>query len=484
MKKIVALFLSLLLITLVSCEKEEVKKKTEENKDEIVEVVEGDIFAERAQVDDELPDKSYGGRKFRVVGQLSSEFNFNDDSINKGNLILDAKHKRDTLVEERFDVIITPVFDGKYPEVASWVSKSVLSGVDEFDLLVHQGVSTGSITLQNLFVDWYDVPYVDFTKPWWAKSTVTDLTYDGKCIAAISDLNSTAIGFSFCMVFNKNLANSYDLTNLYDMVNEGKWTFENFYNIVKDIYLDTDGSTDKSPKDFFGVAQGHDYLHSFLYAFDNPIMAKNEEGVPTIVLKTEKINNIVDSIYDYCYNTAGVYYSPDNGYGDSIFLEKRSIFNFTSIAALLIEGYRNFEDEYGLLPLPKWNESQNEYYTTVSGGVTVLTVPKTAKDLEFVGIITEALSAESYKQVTPTYYEIALKTRYLRDNESKKMLDILIDGRKYDFGYIYNGWKATLGSALPTLMAEGSSNFESFYNKHYQTSRLHYRSIIKCFDRL
>ncbi len=483
MKKIIVLLLLSLL--LVSCEKEEVKEKIEYNdkNKEAIEVIEGDVFSERAAVDDELPEKDFGGKEFRVVGQLD-EFNFDSESINKGDLIKDAKHKRDLIVEERFNVDIVPTYNGTYTDTASWVSKSVLSGVDEFDLLLNLSVSTGSIALQNLFLNWYDVPHVDFSKPWWAKSTSDELTYDNKCIAAISDLSSSAIYFSYCMVYNKNLANSYDLGNIYDVVFAGDWTFEYFYNIVKDIYIDLDSSGTPTKSDFFGIAQGHEYLHAYLYAFDNPVMTKDEEGVPTITLKTDKINNIVSTLYDYCYNTAGVYYDPEAGYGDGIFLEKRSIFNYTSIASLLADHYRNFDDEYGLLPLPKWDSMQKDYYTTVSGGVKALAVPKTAKDLEFVGIITEALSAESYKQVTPTYYEIALKTRYLRDNESKKVLDILIDGRRYDFGYIYSGWKASLGNVIPAIIGEGNSNFESFYNKHYHTSRLHYRSVLKAFDRL
>ncbi len=484
MKKIIAL-LALVMLFLVSCKEEETPKEIiKNNPDTPVAVIEGDVFSERAAVDDELEEVDYNNREFRVVGQLDHEFTFNKDDINKGDLIKDAKYKRDSVVEERFNVDIVPIFSGTYSQVAEWTSKSILSGIDEFDLLMNQAVSTGSLVLKNLFLNWYDIPNVDFSKPWWAKSTANELTYDDKCIVAISDANSTAIYFSFCMVFNKNLANAYDLGNIYDAVFSGDWTYEYFYDLIKDIYRDDDGSGLKSEGDFYGISQGHDYLNNWLYAFDNPIMSKDEDGVPQITLKSDKINNIVSTMYDFCYNTQGVYYNSEKGSGDGLFLEKKAIFTVTSIAALLTDGFRGFEDEYGLLPMPKWDKSQSDYYTTVSGGHTVMAVPKTAKDLEFVGTISEALAAESYKHITPTYYEIALKTRYLRDNESKKVLDILIDGRRYDFGYIYNGWQATYGDALPKLMKENNPNFESFYQKNYGVSRLHYKSVLKAFDRL
>ncbi len=481
MKRISALLLVLLLV-FVSCEKEETPEKEENKNNETVQVIEGDIFAERAAIDDELPEEDFGGREFRVVGHSPSEFYIPADGVNKGNLLDDAKAKRNTLIEERFNVNIVCTYSGGIVEVNDWVTKSVLSGVDEFDLLHSHSLTTGGMVTKNLFVNWYDVPHINFSKPWWAASTSTDLTYDGKCIVAISDYNTSAISCTYTMVFNKDLANAYDIGNIYDVVFAGDWTFDYFYNLVKDIYVDLDGSTDRSEPDFYGMSQGDYCLLPWLYAFDNPIMKKNEDGAPEISLKTEKINSIISVLYDYCFNTEGVFYDPEIGQVDH-FLEKRSIFTITSIGDFLREGFRNFEDEYGVLPMPKWESTQSQYQTVSLGEHTALAVPKTAKDLEFVGILTEALSAESYKQVTPTYYEIALKTRYLRDNESKKVLDIVTRGQIYDFGYIYSDWKA-FGSPLEVLFGSKSDNFESYYQKNYPMSRIHYRSILKAFDRL
>ena len=84
----------------------------------------------------------------------------------------------------------------------------------------------------------------------------------------------------------------------------------------------------------------------------------------------------------------------------------------------------------------------------------------------------EALSAESYKQVVPTLYEIALKTRYLRDNESKEILDILINGRVYEFGYIYGGFEG-FGFTLGTMFGRNNNNFESYYQQKYGNAKIH-----------
>jgi hypothetical protein len=113
----------------------------------------------------------------------------------------------------------------------------------------------------------------------------------------------------------------------------------------------------------------------------------------------------------------------------------------------------------------------------------VLAVPKTVSDTEFVGIIAEALNAESYKTLVPTLYEIALKTRYLRDEESKKILDLILDGRVADFGYIYDNWKGGSG-CLMTLMEKKKPNFESYYDSAQRSLNQNLKKILKAFDAL
>ena len=114
---------------------------------------------------------------------------------------------------------------------------------------------------------------------------------------------------------------------------------------------------------------------------------------------------------------------------------------------------------------------------------SVLAVPKTVKDTEFAGIITEALSAETRKTVTPTLYEIALKTRYLRDSESKEVLDLIIDGRTFDFGFIYDG-RQGFSFCLSRLFGSENSNFRSYYEKRYNQARTQYKSVVKAIGKI
>jgi len=490
-KRIISTLLALLMLLssaalLFSCSSEEDEDSGKASYEE-KNYEEESIFYERSLVSDDLPEKDFGGRKFRIVTHQPAEFDIPKEERNQGDLIKDAKFARNDTVEKRFNVEIELGYTGTYSEVSSYVSKTVLAGTDEFDLLMGMAVDTGSLVLKKLFLNWYDIENVNFDKPWWAESNKDELTVDGKCPLAVSDFNFSAIASTFCYAFNKNLAASYEMGDIYGIVLDGKWTFDKVLELVKGIYVD-DGNDKRDMNDFYGMAHSNgSSVNTYLWAFDNPVCVKDEEGVPQIAVKTDKINNIVTDVYDLIYNTGGVYYDgaavSGTSYPTDMFLAKKAIFVPTTLGSFTTTGFRNFEDDYGILPYPKYDELQQDYLTMADGYHTVLAVPKTVKDTEFVGTIVEALSAETYKTVVPTYYEIALKTRYLRDAESKEILDIIIKGRTFDFGYIYDGWQG-YSFMLQTMMNNRNSNFESFYNTKLSSARYRYKSVVKAFAKI
>ncbi len=490
MKRVLSLALALMMILsaatlLFSCSGDD--KKESSGSGEIKQYEEDSIFYERSLVSDDLPEKDYGGRDFRIVTHYETDAFIKEEDRNKGDLIKDAKYARNQAVENRFNVNVKLVYSGTYTEVSDYVSKTVLAGSDEFDLLMGMAVDTGSLVLKKVFLNWYDIEHINFDKPWWAASNKTDLTYNGKCLLAVSDFAFSSLTSTYCMMFNKNLAASYELGDVYGLVLDGKWTFDKFREIVKDVYTD-DGNDERDENDFYGLSHANgSCVNTYLWAFDNPVCVKDEEGVPQIAIKTDKIDSIVTDIYEMFYNTDGVYFdgskSNEKSNSRDMFYAKKAIFTTCSLGTPLDEKFRDFEDDVGIIPYPKYDENQKDYLTMADGYHTILAVPKTCPDTEFVGIITEALSAESWKTLTPTLYEIALKTRYLRDNESKEILDIIIAGRTFDFGYIYDGWQG-FSFMLQSMMGQGNSNFESFYKTRLTGARYRYKSVVKAFDKI
>ena len=116
------------------------------------------------------------------------------------------------------------------------------------------------------------------------------------------------------------------------------------------------------------------------------------------------------------------------------------------------------------MPLPKYDESQANYYSVVNPYTGVLLgVPKTAQDLERTSVILEAMAAESRYTIQPAYYETVLQRKFTRDEESSEMLDIIFNSRVYDIGSVYAFGNVFLD--FIGLCNTSNTNIASYYEK-------------------
>lgn len=92
------------------------------------------------------------------------------------------------------------------------------------------------------------------------------------------------------------------------------------------------------------------------------------------------------------------------------------------------------KDDFGVLPYPKWDDNQDTYYSRVEGGAQVCIVPITNDKTDIAGAVIESMCSYSYNNVIPAYYEITIKNKYTRDDDSAEMFDLIIENRTYDLG--------------------------------------------------
>ena len=127
---------------------------------------------------------------------------------------------------------------------------------------------------------------------------------------------------------------------------------------------------------------------------------------------------------------------------------------------------RDSETAFGLIPWPKFDEGQKDFctliHTTAGKGIVI---PASQNNMELAGAITEAMAAKSMYTLTPAYYNVALTYKYMRDNESAEMLDIILESRCFDLGLIY-AWGG-LSSGIHSIITNGKAeNFASTWEKN------------------
>ncbi len=440
-----------------------------------------DALEARKLVDDGVETKDFGGIPFRIVTS-DGQTGYYWLEAETGDVVDDAIFRRNSRVEERFNIDLEVVYDDSYAETTKHITSIVSAGDDAIDLVAMHVVEAGKLAINDMFINWYDVPSIDFSKPWWSESTARDLTYNGVAPLAIGDFIVTAMSGTYCTYYNKSLAADYDLPDMYEVVRNGKWTFDYVVEISKGIYSDLNASGSADAEDLYGyTSDARSNMDAYLWAFNNPVFTREGDKL-VYSYKSAKINDIVAKLVGTFTSYEGISTDFSGGWNYSInlFGQSRSVFANGTVGASLW-ATADLDDDMGFLPYPKWDEAQDQYYTMVDGSHQALAVPTTAGNLDMIGAVTEVLNAESWKLVSPAYYDVALKVKATRDMESVEMLDLIVNSRIFDFGYVYDGWDGPC-FMLEHLVQQKNTNFESEYAKEEKTITKQYEKVIEYFE--
>ena len=77
-----------------------------------------------------------------------------------------------------------------------------------------------------------------------------------------------------------------------------------------------------------------------------------------------------------------------------------------------------------------------EDYISYNFGTFYLAIPKSASNPEMSAVILEAMNAETYHTVKDTYFEINMKEKFSRDEDTQEMLDMIVDNLRFDFTFV------------------------------------------------
>ena len=454
------------------------------------------VTNEREAIREEIPeDADYEGYEFRIqsrdadhhMKELSAE-------AENGETINDAVYKRNTLVEDKLNITIVPIYESEAPESnpPTLLRQAIMAGDDYVDLALVHTIQSGILAADGLFLNWYDMPYVDFTKPWWNTNVSDALTIDGACYLAVGDLCISAIDYAWSMVYNKQMAETYDLGDIYQLVVDGKWTVDTFNTMIAQASVDVNGDSKYDDQDQYGfTTHNNSAIVNWMFALDQKVTEMNSDGLPELALNTEHMVDLVEKVHDVLYTgnqtyiVTDEYTSANNTTHDlavaNMFSEGKSL--FAALRIYVIDELRSMETNFGIIPFPKYDEAQSDYYTHVDGHAPLMCLPKTITDTERTGVIIEALCAESYRTCVPAVYDVVLTEKFARDEMSVKMLDIILDGRTQNFGYVYEG-STGMQWSLTSLMKSKSTDFASYYKKHEKAAVRYYNEIIEAHQNI
>lgn len=378
-----------------------------------------------------------------------------------------ALYDRELMVEEYLGVDITHELTDVFGAIRRNVQAMVMSGENTYQLvLTHPIGGVQAMVTEDILYDFNDFTYVDLSKDWWNIEANDNLEIGGKQYFAVSDY---LIPDPNCILVNLDLLEQYKLDNPYDIVREGKWTVDKMIEMMQHVTLDN-GDNVWDIKDQYGLGTPNDwYLNSFIYSSGLMLMGKNSDGEFELKFGDERTYTMMEKMDELINNPSTFVYHWNNNNFDETTLDistGRVLFNIATVRRLYT--LRDTNVNYGILPYPKLDESQDTYTNNDWSGL--MCVPKTVEDPDMVGQVISLLSYYSDTTTRPAYFDVMLGEKLSRDEDSREMLDIIFDNVVYDAGFNYFGFTANMQKLFYTvafhIADEKQNNFSSWFAKY------------------
>ena len=465
----------------------------------------------RPKVASNIPaDKKFNGETVNfVTDSFRSRINEFYVETSDGDIINDAIYERNLRVEDALNVKLNFI---EIPGVgnrdfASAMTTAVLTGTGDYDICAGYGYfltsAVRSLAFANL-MDIQEISSLDLEKPWWNQFYVSEVTLADQLYTITGDICLTATSRAGCIFFNKRLADEHlqafgGANGLYDLVDNYQWTIDKFAEIVKDVYNDTDGDGVPSEGDFYAFSSiwsGPLPCDAFQYGMDAPITRKDPAtGEVKFVYDDGKMVQVVEKLWNLNNNSKGVLYSTDyynNGEKRQLITDKfiNGELIFYSYALESAQHFREMADDFGILPMPMFDEAQHAYYTSQEDTYSAVAILSDVEEVfhrgDLVGTTLEKLCEESYREVNPNYFEVVMKFRYLRTDSANQrdiaMYDYITGGSKFNFGLVYSSAIDDPSFMLRHLIGrDNSTGFVSYWQQRETQIKTLYNGLIGWF---
>ncbi len=417
---------------------------------------------------DYLPEKDYEGYMFRVLTMDDHPTHSDEED---GDTINDAIYKRNRLIEEKYNINFEQTKYVNYWDTTDAFKKSTMAVSDDFDLCRLIQRDAFSVALEGLVATPDMLPYVEMTKPWYANYLNESLKVNDMYLLAYSDECMDALINPICTFFNKKMIDDFGLESPYDLVKNGTWTYEKLFDYVEKAKSDINGDGKFSVDDdrYGMIGTGDITLPTFWVGAGVFTVDKDNDGVPYFSANgNEKFYTLMQTITEF-YNGEGNfldgqvewgYFMETYATGRQYFANNHALFHITAFGDCL--ELREMENDFGMVPFPKYDDSQETYLSRICDA-WINIAPFCASDLERTSIILEALAVESKNYVIPAVYEKAVKNKGIRDDESLEMLDIIQQYRILDLGDTI--WQEAIRNSFIDVIKKNQSNIASTTEK-------------------
>ncbi len=441
-------------------------------------VPEADTVAVSEETEEELfkiQRENNDGRNFNMLVPTDYAYEYPTETV--GEVMNDALYDRNLKAEEYFNIkITTQIEPGHWNDkdsYNSYIVNAVIAGDSTYDLATGMIACTVPTFMKGVFADVNAYSSdLDLSNPWWFAEQKEKLSINGHLYQVAGDASISVYKNAVVTYFNKQVLNDNAMEDPYTLVANNQWTIGKMFEMAEAAAVDLNGDGKIKPAD--------DRLGCYLQdvplrlsgnAFDVNLF-KVDIATGNIVRNIDVLERLVKA-YEYTRLFFEVEYLFDNETTEDLmglvaaFTENRALFHISYLYVTESDLMRNMEADFGIVPYPKLDETQNNHITPVATSTNLLFIPLTASDIPLTCRVLEAFGYFTMSEVVPTYYEVALQEKYTRDMEVQDMFTIIRDSMRLSFDCCYgttfqlNGGQSNPGNLLAFAKKEMVSFYES-----------------------
>lgn len=398
---------------------------------------------------DRLPDNlDYNREKINILyWNNAPTYEFSVDSDTALTTIEQAVFARNSNVEERLNVVLNFIGrDGDGSHQTSFLrhlDSTVGKSTEAYDLVASYTMVGGAMMVRGYSLDLMQTDYFDPDMPWWPDNLTTEAIVEDRLYFASGDLSTNLLWSMFAVLYNRGLMESYNLTDTYDpdeMALEGGWTLSAMMELAAFVSGDIDGAEGKTEQDRFGFTTLAIYGDAFFFGSGLRTTERSEDGLLTIspTFGSEKTQTLLAKLADFFATDSAWLAYNDNDWSmqpyfaqGNVLLDLRPIYYLHQV--LNAEG-SNYRVNFGILPVPKYDENQTNYVTTVGFTYSLWSIPRDVSDKNRASAVLEALGSAAYRTTTPAIFVTTMQKRYSKDDRTSRIFDLIRGTASFDIG--------------------------------------------------
>ena len=420
-----------------------------------------DNYDVNGRLKDDLPDTlNYQGEEVTILHWSNPENPEFEQAEITGDNVRDAIYDRNMTVEDRLNVDLVfvgiPGHGGDRATFIKHVDSVYSANTQDYDLVSVYARTSGTLAVQGYYLNLSTIEnsYMDLEKPWWPQQLVETVSFgNGDYYFCSGDMSTNVLYMMHMMYINKDMFSQLQIDVPYQAVRDGQWTIDKLIEVTSEVYRDLDNDNTTSKFDRYGFGAVHWVLDSF-FAGSN-LRYVDESDADLLVLspdftskKAVKLVNklgqwaITDSVW--VYNSAIT--------NDSVELQGDHMKVFDEGRMLVIMQHSqyagkhllNADFEYGLLPVPKYEEKQVNYYTGMGNPWSLYAIFRGFDDrgekqetLTMLSAVLECWASEGYRLTTPEIFEVNMQLKYSAGQDETDMFEYIRSGITFDIGKIF-----------------------------------------------